>query len=98
MEDNDINLEGNIKIVFSRYCASGFFGDNCVCQKCCQIHNKPYDKEAEHKNWVYSQVMKGESFLVENVKPMVHFNENGKMEFGRTFTYMYQGSIVDDEK
>ena len=39
-------LPKNIKIVFSRFCASGFYGDNCICQKCCQIHNKPYDKEA----------------------------------------------------
>lgn len=83
--------EIKVKIVFSQFCASGFYGDNCICEKCCKIHNRPYNKVEEHKNWVYSRVMKGEAFLVDNVKPMVSFNESGKMEFGKSFTYFYTG-------
>ena len=92
-------LPKNIKIVFSRFCASGFYGDKCICKKCCQIQNKPYDEIEEHKNWVYSQVMTGQSFIVDNVKPMVSFSDDGKMEFGKTFTYFFKGEIsIGDKK
>ena len=90
MDDDLEELPKNTKIVFSRFCASGFYGDECVCEKCCKIHNKPYDKEKEHKNWVYAKVMRGESFIVDDVKPMVSFDNNGKMEFGKTFTYFFK--------
>lgn len=88
----------NIKIVFSRFCASGFYGNNCICQKCCQIQNKPYNELEEHKNWVYAQVMTGQSFIVDNVKPMVYFNKDGKIEFGKTFTYFFKGEISIGDK
>ncbi len=83
--------EIKVKIVFSQFCASGFYGNKCICKKCCEIHNRPYDKVEEHKNWVYSRVMKGEAFIVDDVKPMVSFKEDGKMEFGKSFTYFYTG-------
>lgn len=89
MDESEDSLK--VKLVFSRFCASGFYGDNCVCEKCCKIHNRPYDKAEEHKNWVYSRVMKGESFIVDDVKPMVSFSDDGKLEFGKTFTYFFKG-------
>lgn len=84
-----------VKITFSKYCASGFYGDDCKCIRCCKKFNREYNQVEEHKNWVYAKVMKGESFIIDGVKPMVYFHNN-KPKFGMEFTYFYNGSISFD--
>lgn len=91
--DDIIEVVGNntkVKLTFSKYCCSGFYGQNCRCKRCCTEQNKSYNELDEHRDWIYAQVMQGESFVVDKVKPMVTF-ENGKPIFGKEFKYIYIG-------
>jgi hypothetical protein len=57
-----------IKMIFSKYCASGFYGEKkCRCKRCCEKFNKFYSEIDEKRDWIYSKVMKGKSFIVDNV-------------------------------
>ena len=91
--DELIEVAGNnpkVKLTFSKYCCSGFYGKNCRCKRCCTEQNKSYNELDEHRDWIYAQVMQGESFVVDKVKPMVTF-ENSKPIFGKEFRYIYTG-------
>lgn len=93
IEELDEVLDSKVKITFSTYCASGFYGDECKCIKCCEKHGRKYDKVEEHKNYIYAQVMTGESFIVDGVKPTVYIDENYKPHYGKIFKYFYKGQV-----
>jgi len=83
------------KVTFSKFCASGFYGENhCKCKRCCEKLNKPYDKTEEHKNWVYSRVMKGESFIVDDVQ-IIDF-ESEPIDFNKRVSMFYNGKLNKD--
>lgn len=74
-------------MVVSKYCNSGFYGEACRCKKCCEIQNKPYNELDEHRDWIYSQVMRGEAFIVKDINVM-KFTDEGKM-FYETVNLFY---------
>ena len=44
--DELIEVAGNnpkVKLTFSKYCCSGFYGKNCRCKRCCTEQNKSYN-------------------------------------------------------
>lgn len=90
-------MSDKIRITFSRFCASGFYGDECKCVKCCEQHGRVYDEIEEHKNWVYAQVMRGESFIVENAKPTSYRDSKNNLRFGMKFNYFFKASISSDK-
>lgn len=96
--DDLIEVAGNnpkVKLTFSKYCCSGFYGEKCRCKRCCTEQNKPYNELDEHRDWVYAQVMQGEGFVIDNVKPKVSFDKDGEMQFGKTFKYVFTGKEVN---
>ena len=80
-----------VKTIVSKFCCQGFYGEKCRCEKCCKIYNKPYSRTKEHKNWVYAQVMRGESFIVDDVRQSVIF-ENDVPISGESYQYYFQAN------
>lgn len=55
-----------IKIVFSKYCSMGVYGNNCRCKKCCDREGIEYDELTEFKYYVYGRVITGDAFVIDH--------------------------------
>ena len=85
------------KITFSKYCASGFYGEKkCRCKRCCEKFDKFYNELDEKRDWIYSRVMSGESFIVENAK-IIDFNSKS-INFNKKINLFYTAKEDTKEK